>query len=181
MLPANSCGRLHSSGLDANLQIWTFLNWGRPFRLVSSLLDCSNPDSTPVQVECGWGFSSVLTKAGDVFIWFPFETRMEQIIESHDNTMNAQHNKAKASPDKVIPCSTWDLNIDPVRLPALPSLPTLAETKEETKLVKIAGFDRSLVGLTNQGHVLTFSSLGNENLTSRGAWTYVRSNCWSEV
>ncbi|KIM90238.1 hypothetical protein PILCRDRAFT_811954 [Piloderma croceum F 1598] len=168
-----SCGRLHSSGLDANSQIWTFLNWGRPFRLTSSLLDCSTPDSTPVQVECGWAFSSVLTKAGNVYVWFPNDSRMEEIIESHDNTMNAEHHKAVATPDKVIPCSTWDLNLNPVRLPALPSLPALVEIKGETKLIKIAGSDQNLIGLTNQGHVLKFDSLNNELSASRGTWTYL--------
>jgi SCF-associated factor 1 len=101
---------------------------------------------------------------------------MEEIIESHDNTMNAQHHKAVATPDKVIQCSTWDLNMDPVRLPALPPLPALVEIKEETKLIKIAGFDQKLIGLTNQGHVLKFDSLGTAISASRGTWSYVRSN-----
>jgi SCF-associated factor 1 len=176
---ANSCGRLHSSGLDANSHVWTFINWGRPFSLVSPLLDPMTPESTPVQVECGWGFSSALTKNGDVLVWFPFDRRMEQIIESHDNVMNAEHHKAAATADKAIPCSTWDLTLDPVKLPPLPLLPTLVEIKEDIRLIKIAGFDNNLIGLTNQGHVLKFNSLDNESATSRGVWTYVGCSCWS--
>jgi SCF-associated factor 1 len=101
---------------------------------------------------------------------------MEENIELHDNTMNAQNHKAVATPDRVIPCSVWDLNLDPFKLLALPSLPTLVELKEETKLIKIAGLDHKLIGLTNQGHVLKFDSSINEASTSHGTWTYVKLN-----
>jgi len=101
---------------------------------------------------------------------------MEQIVESHDIAMNAQRNKSIPTEDKVIPCSTWNLQLDPIRLPVIPSLPKLVEIEEETKLIKIAGLDNILIGLTNQGHVLAFNSLDNENATSRGVWTYVSSS-----
>jgi SCF-associated factor 1 len=121
-------------------------------------------------------FSSLLTKSGDVLVWFPHDRRMEQIIDSHNDVMNAQQNRVLPTEDNVIPCATWSLTLDPIRLPPLPPLPTLIEIKEDTKLIKIAAFDNNLIGLTNQGHVLKFDSLGNEQSTSHGRWTYVSLN-----
>jgi SCF-associated factor 1 len=101
---------------------------------------------------------------------------MEEMIESHNHTMNAQQNKVMPTRDNVIPCSTWSLQMDPIMLPSLPSLPTLMEIKDEIRLIKIAGFDNNLIGLTNQGHVLKFDSLRDEQSSSRGQWTYVCGN-----
>lgn len=78
--------------------------------------------------------------------------------------------------DGVIPCSTWDLENNPTELPPLPGLPQLtgtnldAETlRKETALIKIAAMDRSLVGLTNKGHVVKI------DLSTEGSrWEYVR-------
>jgi len=47
------------------------------------------------------------------------------------------------------------------------------EIKDEIRLIKIAGFDNNLIGLTNQGHVLIFDSLSDEQSSSRGQWTYL--------
>jgi SCF-associated factor 1 len=85
---------------------------------------------------------------------------------------------AKPLPDGVIPCATWDLGADPTRLPGLPSLPKLTATGEldeavdEIKIIKIAALDAHLVALTNQGHVVLFSGLGDENTGSTGRWQY---------
>ena len=61
----------------------------------------------------------------------------------------------------VIPCCTWEINWDPVKLLRLPDLPDLlgtgvseGECKKETKLIKIATLYYCFVGLTNKGHVL---------------------------
>ena len=76
--------------LDSNSVVWNFRSWGRPFRLVSPSLDCSFPETTPVQIECGWAFSTVLTKPGDVYAWWPFggtfeESYREAIAESDED------------------------------------------------------------------------------------------------
>jgi SCF-associated factor 1 len=168
-----SCGRLHSSGLDDNSDVWTFLSWGRPFRLISPLLDHTTPESTAIQVECGWAFSSALTKSGDVLVWFPFKQPLEDIIRTNDEAMDAQRIKAVATPDKVIPCATWDLTQNPARLPPLPPLPELMDCEEEIKLIKIASFDGHLIGLTNQGHVLKFGSLDSVLSIPQGRWEYL--------
>lgn len=169
----NSCGRLHSSGLDVNSDVWTFVNWGCPFRLVSPLLDHTTPESTVIQMECGWAFSSALTKSGDVLVWFPFQRQMEEVIDAQHEAMDAQGNKVAPTPDNVIPCATWNLAQDPIRLPPLPPLPKLMEQDGQIKLVKIASFDCHLIGLTNQGHVVKFGTLENEVSTPRGRWQYV--------
>ena len=166
--------------LDANSTVWTFMNWGRPFQLISPLLDCSSPETTPIQIECGWSFSAVLTKSGDVYAWWPSEgTFTDQFQEAmteldrHESTIATVPNGGT-----VIPCYTWKMNMDPVRLPILPDLPDLLETglseeecKKETKLIKIAGFWNTLVGLTNKGHVLRIDGLTSED--SIQIWHYV--------
>ena len=87
--------------------------------------------------------------------------------------MDAQRIKAVATPDKVIPCATWDLMQNPARLPPLPPLPELMDCEEEIKLIKIASFDGHLIGLTNQGHVLKFGSLDSVLSIPQGRWEYV--------
>jgi len=178
-----SCGRLHSSCLDRTNAIWTFTSWGRPFRLSSPLLN-GDPGNVPQQIECGWTFSSLLTKSGDVFVWWPFADEMLGIIEANDDEMNRQGGK-NVIPTKegVIPCVTWDLAFEPTRLPAIPPLPDLLHTGREkstevTQLIQIAAFDNHIVGLTNHGHVLKFGSLHNEEGVIDGQWDYVCFIIW---
>ena len=78
----------------------------------------------------------------------------------------------------VIPCYTWEISMDPAKLPSLPDLPDLPmtglpeeERRKETKLVKIAACSNSLVGLTNKGHVLKMKELYVEDPT--WVWDYV--------
>ena len=78
----------------------------------------------------------------------------------------------------VIPCHTWEINKDPIRLPTLPDLPDFLgtglleeERKKETKLIKIAAFNFYLIGLTNKGHVLKIDGMRTED--SIWNWYYV--------
>jgi hypothetical protein len=77
----------------------------------------------------------------------------------------------------IIPCETWEADTDPIQLPPLPLLPDLTgestEDQDLTQLIKIAGLDNHLIGLTNKGHVLKFGSLQDELTVSRGSWEYV--------
>lgn len=87
-------------------------------------------------------------------------------------------NKILATEDGTIPCTPWDLDINPTRLPSIPSLPDLLntgnpKTSKTTELVQIAAFDNHIVGLTNYGHVLKFGSLNDENGASQGRWEYL--------
>lgn len=166
-----SCGRMHSSALDANNKIWTFTSWERPFRMTCPVFD--DPEFAPVQVECGWMFSCVLVKSGNVFVWFPFSGTLEQRIRRNSKrAKNADH-----FAEGTISCVPWVTDLIPERLPPLPSLPELealdTESREETKLVKIAAFDGHVVGLTNKGHVVKFRGLDNEQTVAQGSWTYV--------
>jgi hypothetical protein len=149
-------------------------------------LDCSSVDSTPLQVECGWAFSSVLTKTGDVFVFWPFKEEMlTRIAEKNAQFDRAGGKKVTVSgSDDVIPCVTWDLQMNPIRLPALPHLPELSDTgeagdsDENIVLIQIAALDNNLVGLTNKGHVLKYSNLIDEASVVRGKWEYVRFSFW---
>ncbi|TFK51824.1 RCC1/BLIP-II [Heliocybe sulcata] len=177
-----SCGRLHSAALDANLDIWNFRSWGRPFRLVSPLLDKSVPEHTPAQIDCGWAFSCVLTQSGDVLIWWPFLDEMARIFDEKSEQMNQSGDKrAEATPEGTIPCVTWDMQSDPHRLPPIPShLPELPHTgdseenrRKEIRLIKIAGGDNMIVGLTNKGHVLTLRGLNGPAELPQVRWEYL--------
>jgi SCF-associated factor 1 len=168
-----------------------FICWGRPFRLVSPLVDNSSEDSTPIQVECGWAFSAVLTKSGNVLVWRP-GGRMYDIIQSRNQEMDLEGDKrAHATEDGIIPCVTWDLEFDPIRLPEIPQLSKLRHigeddnNDEETRLVQIAGLDEHLVGLTNHGHVLKIT-VDDDSPTTQRTWQYVRfvrrdSTVWSQT
>ncbi|KAF8624752.1 hypothetical protein AX15_005650 [Amanita polypyramis BW_CC] len=172
-----SCGRSHSSALDSSNKIWTFINWGRPIRMTCPVFN--DRDFTPVQVECGWMFSCVLVRSGDVFAWFPFSGTLENRIVRNNHEMNRDENTFALERDGVIPCAPWDTDLTPERLPSLPPLPELGETtagngtEQETKLVKIAGFDGHIIGLTNRGHVVKFRGLDNEQTVAQGQWTYL--------
>jgi SCF-associated factor 1 len=92
------------------------------------------------------------------------------------------YTKAKVAVERpgVISCRVWDMTaVDPVRLPHIPGgLPKLSgmpleKEGEETKLVKIAGMDNHLIGLTNKGHVLIFDRLSGEDTYQQGRWQYV--------
>ncbi|KIP10060.1 hypothetical protein PHLGIDRAFT_28732 [Phlebiopsis gigantea 11061_1 CR5-6] len=181
-----SCARLYSAGLDSESNVWTFTSWGRPFRLVTPLLDKSSVDSTPVRVECGWSYTSILTGGGIVYVYWPRTGGMQQELHRLNDEMDRKGNltKAKVSDEHtdVIPCHAWDLTTyEPHRLPPIPTnLPHLTRTAlppsqvdEETKLVQIAGLDNNLIGLTNKGHVLRYNKLSGEDSYESGHWEYL--------
>ena len=177
----DSCGRLHSSCLDTDNRIWTFTNWGRPFCLSSSVL--SDPDNVPKQIECGWMFSSMLTKSGDVFVWWPLEGPIGTLVQQKMREMDNEGDQMANAEGTTIPCVPWDMELPPIRLPPIPSLPDFTDDGEEPQLIQIAAFENSIVGLTNLGHVLKFDSLHDETEVPRGHWEYVNlilafRQCW---
>lgn len=174
---------MHALALDANSTVWNFRSWGRPFKLVSPSLDCSSPETTPVQIESGWAFSTLLTRSGDVYAWWPFGGTLDSNYRETTMELNKDESTSAFVPDdeKVIPCHAWEMKQDPMKLPVLPDLPDLpatglseVESEKETKLIKIAALDNCLVGLTNKGHVLKIDGLTDEE--SVQIWHYVSEN-----
>ena len=166
--------------LDINSTVWTFLSWGRPFQLVSPLLDCSSLETTPIQIECGWEFSVILMRSGDVYAWWPFGGTFEDQYWEAMTKLDKDKSTKAIVPyyEAVIPCYTWEINKDPTKLPVLPDLPNLLATglskeeqRKETKLIKIAALNHCLIGLTNKGHVLKIDGLTNERSVQN--WHYV--------
>ncbi|TFY69106.1 hypothetical protein EVJ58_g618 [Rhodofomes roseus] len=181
-----SCGRSHCAALDANSHVWICTSWGRPFMLSSRFLDKSSPEATPAQITSGWSFSAILTESGDVLVFWPFSGNMAEAIATKTEELDQQSGTraTKALPTlqepDVIPCYTWTMQgADPVRLPAIPAgdLPELSgigvTIEDETRLIKIAGMDNTIVGLTNKGHVLLFQMYGGENEYTRNRWQYL--------
>jgi len=167
--------------LDSKNQVWTFINWGRPFRLDTPMLDCTSPETTPIQAESGWSFCSILTQSGDVFVFWPFIGEIGRRCHEENIAMDERGDcQAYPTTDYRIPCVAWPLRADPLRIPPIPELPELSHTgssqdeRSKTTLIKIAAFDNHLVGLTNKGHVLKFGDLSNENsFDRRTRWQYL--------
>jgi len=168
-----SCGRLHATTLDENLHVWIFLSFGRPFKLITSFLDASSASASPYQVLSGWSFSAVLTKAGDVYVWFPWGEQMAREISEHNSTMDEEGQEVRESEKGVISCVTWELEHDPHKLPSLPLLPSLTPGPhvKDTHLIKIAALEHHIVGLTNYGHVLKIH-LQEGDLSRPLTWEY---------
>ncbi|KAL0065178.1 hypothetical protein AAF712_007848 [Marasmius tenuissimus] len=167
-----SCGRLHSCTLDSQNSVWNFLCWGRPFRLIS---DHFSPAAPPLQIECGWAFSSALMESGAVTVWWPFSGSLKIKYDQKMAEMDAEGDKQAVADEGMIPCHTFEIKADPFVLPHLPSLPDLPieDKHAETRVIQIAAYDNHLIALTNNGHVLMFDSLDGEDSVSRGRWNYL--------
>ena len=165
--PCLSCGWICATTFDTNSTVWNLTIQSRPFQLISPFLDCSSPETTPIQAEGSHVASVVLTRSGDVYVWWP-----------HSDIHPGQYEEAIEKMDKDVPCYTLDFHMDPIKAPTLPDLPDLpatglseGERKKETKLIKIAALNFHLIGLTNKGHVLRLDGL--EDKDSMLTWHYV--------
>ena len=108
--------------------------------------------------------------------------RLAEFMMKKNAAMDEEGDRnAYGTEDHRIPCVTWSLRADPLRIPPIPQLPDLESTgvsqeerSKETTLIKIAAFDNHLIGLTNKGHVLKFGDLSNEYSFDRTTrWQYV--------
>ena len=116
-------------------------------------------------------------------MWWPstgaLSGQYHEAIEEMDKYGSAK--VVVSNNETAIPCHTFSIHMDPVKVPTLPDLPDLPSTglpegehKKETKLIKIAACYKSLIGLTNKGHVLKLDGLQDEN--SMLIWHYVSEN-----
>ncbi|KLO11054.1 RCC1/BLIP-II protein [Schizopora paradoxa] len=175
---ALSCGRKHLLAIDSIGDIWTFVSWACPFRLVTPAFDRTSSESTIAQIECGWTYSCALTASGEIYAWWPFGNVLREIYSSKMREMDVEMTM-NSHESGVIPCAYWDLEHTPSRLPALPHLPSLAhlslqdEGENELKIIKIAAMENVLIALTNKGHVMRFGRLNDENALAQGRWQYL--------
>ena len=148
-----------------------FTSWGRPCVLTTPLLSTFSAFSTPCQVECGWTLLAVLTRGGDVFVWWPLAGDFGQPsmdgVEEHDG---------------VVACRPWETGASPGQIrPVAGPLPHLRGEDGEVgeRIVKIAAGDGFLVGLTEGGHVLKADVRdGFSNPLRRPTWEYVSLHSW---
>lgn len=128
------------------------------------------------QLESGWTFSTVLTRNGEVLIWWPFGSPMSLKFQEKMKQMTKDGVKS-LEVEGAIQCNPWDFEGNDFAvlpdLPALPALPSINDN-EETRLVQIAGLDNQIIGLTNKGHVVKFASLEDDTAMRGGRWEYVR-------
>ena len=181
----SSCDDQYGMTLDVNSMIWIFLDWGRPFQLVSPSLDCSSPETTPIQITCTIYYSAILTRSGNVYVWWKdgaiFWNQYCEAIANLDKGGFAR--VIACDGGTAIPCHTWKMNMDDHMLHILPGLPNLPATGlpggeygKETKLIKIAASLDCIIGLTNKGHVLKMSELYKGS--SPKLWHYVSESAW---
>ncbi|KAK1233462.1 hypothetical protein PQX77_003358 [Marasmius sp. AFHP31] len=134
-----------------------------------------SPEAPPVQIECGWSFSSALLESGAIIVWWPFSGALKTKYDQKMAAMDAEGDKQALADAGVIPCHTLEIEDDPFVLPHLPSLPDLP-TKDrhaETMVIKIAAYQDHLIALTNNGHVLMFDSLDGKDSAPNGRWNYL--------
>lgn len=169
-----TCGRVHSAALDVDGRVWNLQSWGRPFAIKSPLMDCSSPPTTPRRLQCGSGYTSALMASGDVLIWYPLDGEIFQTVKSHE-AQAAKQGESVAAIDGIIPCQSWEMEMDAalLRLPSLPTLPDLAEPDRNAMgvvLDKLYGTWKSLIGVTNQGHVVKIEVSCDRDPVG---WTYL--------
>ncbi|EJD07281.1 RCC1/BLIP-II, partial [Fomitiporia mediterranea MF3/22] len=179
-IQALSCGATHMTALSVSNQVWTFLSWGRPFRIITPVLNRTSPESTPIQISCGSESCFVLTASGDIYNWWPFAGVIRQQFRETMALMDAEGNQlAQATAEGTIPCMAWGLEYDPQKLPTIPHLPELVHSgkalgnEEDTKVVKLAAMDSVLIALTNKGHVLRLSGLNPMTNVEEMHWEYL--------
>ncbi|KAI0343294.1 RCC1/BLIP-II [Trametopsis cervina] len=204
-----SCGRLHAAGLTTSSQVINFTSWGRPFLMHSRHFTTSLSSLLPVQVECGWNFTAILTDSGKVFVFWPRPSgisRLGRLVYRRNKDWNEQgvgRGLIEDGPYARVKCHVWTVDAESpndshrnedgqeipeqgdilVQLPELQEyeLPVLttpasdASSDEHPRIVKIAGLDNELIGLTNKGYVVRFRGLASEEEAQKpGAkWDYL--------
>lgn len=165
-------------GLDVEGDVWVFLSWSHPLRIISPKFDKSSPASRIIQIECDWSLSAALSESGDVYLWWPLG---EKFWDVYFEQTEAALWRAYATENGVIPCTPQYCPYDPDILPPLPSLPLLnpssagsAGDDTPPKIVQIAGTYESLLCLTDKGHVLEYGVLSDGVALGHGQWRYVR-------
>ena len=181
-----SCDGFGVVTLDTNYTIWYFQSWGRPYQLVSPLLDFSSPETTPIQIKKSLQFFAALMRSGDVYVWQAYPSHSKEAMVELD--MDESTRAIVPDGGTVIPCHTQEMKVYPVKLPIPPDLPDLPmtalpeeECRKETKFIKIAAFDHGLIGLTNKGHVCLFwvglNQMSIDQLIPY-TWHYVSESPW---
>lgn len=187
-----TCSRGHSAALDSEHHVWVFTSWGRPCRLTSPAINSQAKEHHAVQVEAGWTFVSILTEAGSVYVIWPFSHEFDVQNREENRKLDQKYAKVKAK-NGIIPCVPIDIDAEPLALPDIPcDLPDLVarcdEDQERSKprLVRIAAGDHFVIGLTDQGHVLSIDLSGEGTFSvaypwlrdafvrGQRAWQYVR-------
>ena len=122
--------------------------------------------------------------SGDVYAWHRHVGEYEKAMA----TLDKDGSTRAIVPDggTAIPCHTWEMNVNLVKLPIPPDLPDLPmtglpeeERRKETKFIKIATLDYDLIGLTNKGHVCFLDVtlyLRPPGSVGFGIWRYVSVN-----
>jgi len=176
-----SCGRAHATALSSKNRVWVFTNWGAPCVLTTHLLSTESDFSTPLQTESGWTFSAVLTRGGDVYLFWPTSGTFGELFQANNARLETANDTERPHErDGVVQCRPWEINAAPIQAPTVPfGLPTLKGEKKRDnyKLVKIAAGDGFLIGLTDGGHVLRMNFSNDFHSFAaqfvRPTWEYV--------
>lgn len=123
-----SAGRSHVIGLARDGSVW---HWSNHIMLQRVSFQLTQGREKVVQVVANWGYSTVLTDAGSLYI----VPRPDHIIPSQVN--------AEPQPTHIVTPKV-----------ALDQLLVSQQQQKGDKIVQIAGLDRCTIALTKQGQVL---------------------------
>lgn len=129
-------------------------------------------------MECGWGFSAVLTKGGDVYVWWPLNGVFWNATSLHNEERDGDPSARVQAQDGAVHCQTWEVSADPSLIQSVAvALPKLREDDVGERIVKIAAGDNFVIGLTDGGHVLKVNFFEGhrsfDNSLRRPRWQYV--------
>ena len=105
-------------------------------------------------------FVSILTRTGSVYVIWPFDHEFGNKNRDRNHQLDQGAGAKVVAEDSVIPCNPIDIDAEPLALPDIPSdlprlLPQTDQEPPKPKLVHIAAGDNFIIGLTDQGHVLS--------------------------
>lgn len=180
--------------VDSTGGIWDFDNWAYPVRLDAATSGAGSLHSDILQTQCTSGVRVALLRYNIVLAWWwNGATQPETSIYPIDleprfepqRGVDGEEGEGATKAVKGVPCVSLRTKVDFFRLPFVP-MDGLPPTDKDVRpspagrprLVKIAVFGsprrESLLGLTNQGHVVLFRDMASRRDAMDGRWQYVR-------
>ncbi|KDQ13802.1 hypothetical protein BOTBODRAFT_175227 [Botryobasidium botryosum FD-172 SS1] len=140
---AISCGSIWITAIDTFSHVWFIPDWKQAYRIVNPMLEQLSSEAQVAQVESGWRFIAILTRSGEL-----------HVVQPRSGIPNPGQNL------ELNGSIIWNTPLRLATMPPLPNLPAINVGEEEAlspKLVKIAASEATIIGLTDQGHVLQLS------------------------
>ncbi|KAH8926209.1 RCC1/BLIP-II [Atractiella rhizophila] len=142
------CGRSHALALDDLGNVWQWSSWGRILNIRDKEHEWGWKEgkSAVKLISAGWHLSTVLTNAGDAYIWWDLEKSKIEDKASEQQSARRADGGESADVDAV----SFRYEIATIRLPALPAVD--GEVNEE-KITQLAAGDKFVIALSSSARV----------------------------